>query len=234
MEIWELDEYDDDNNNRWRPKKLICPRCGKRDYFYYIIIIRGEYDKKAFSYGGLTTFSHPIDTHLTKRLVLCKECKKVIFSDIYVERRYEVELAEKEYNHEFIDVEDVSEDIKSLFTMLLEEVKRYSELCKQYYGALDSIPDKDWNKIFGLDASNTPGLSIGEDMIHVFLDNGSVHVANNNGKMSVLVVYKESVENTLEELKKPEVTKLIEEMISKLKRENDRLEAHIALENMLE
>ena len=71
-------------------------------------------------------------------------------------------------------------------------------------------------------------------MFHIFLANGSVHIANNDGETRVVVVYEKSIEDTLEELKRPGVIKLIEEALSKLKRENDRLEAHITLENMLE
>jgi len=231
MEIWET-SFDDDNyrrKNRGKTKKPICPRCGKRSPFLYVKIIKGNLDMNVDSYKDSIIYTYPL-----RHFVLCRECGKIIFPEPNDETRYEVEFEEKGYNHTFIDLKDVPEDIKSLFTRLFEEVKRCSELCKQYYGTIDDIPERDWIRMFGLNASDTPGVSIGEDIAHIFLDNGSVHVANNNGKISILVVYEKNVKDTLEELRRPEVMKLIENVLSYLKRENSRIEMHIAVEKMIE
>jgi hypothetical protein len=217
----------DDSDERGA-KKLICPVCGKQNPFVYLSVGTEVHNI------DLWIDDEVLDTGFLMDFVYCKKCEKIVFPIYTDEISYAEEIIEKKYNYVFVSIDDVPELVKSLLVALFEEVKRFSRLTEQYYGDFVDMFQKDWDRIFGQTNQNIPRVSVGDDVFHVFLSNGSVHIANNDGETRVMVVYEKSVKDTLEELKKPEVVKLIEETLSKLKGENDRLEMHIAVEKMVE
>jgi len=221
-EDWKNEGFDEEE----RRSQLICPICGGRNPFIFIVMKNEVYKIDTRINEMMYDWSH-------RDFVVCNECDKMVFPNYIDEITYARELIEKGYSYTFITVDKLPELVKPLLMMLFEEVKRYFRLAKQFYGIIDDMPQKDWGKIFDRNNENIPRVTIGEDVFHVFLDNGSLHVTNNDG-VRVMVVYERNVEDTLEELKKPEVVRLFEETLSKLKRENDILEMHIAVEKMIE
>ncbi|MCI4407811.1 MAG: hypothetical protein JHC26_01875 [Thermofilum sp.] len=224
-ENWEEEFEEDDEENS---NELVCPICGGHNPFLYI-----EMKNELYDIGTLVS-NEMMDDSFLRDFVVCSECDKIVFPSYIDEITYARELIERGYSYTFITVDKLPETTKPLLITLFEEIKKYFRLAEQFYGDLVDMPQKDWDRLFDRNNENIPRVSIGEDVLHVFLNNGSLHIANNDGETRVTVIYKKSVEDTLEELKKPEVMKLIEEVLTKLKRENTRLEMHITVEKMIE
>jgi hypothetical protein len=214
MSDGENEEFDDEEES----EKLICPICGEHNSFLYI-----EKKNELYDIGTLIS-NEMFDEWSFRDYVICSECDKIVFPNYVDEITYAKELIEKGYSYMFIAVDRLPETARPLFMTFFEEVKRYSKLARQFYEDIADMPQKDWNRLFNRYNESIPRVSIGEDVFHIFLNNGSLHIGNDDGVTMIMVIYEKSIEDTLEELKKPEVMKLIEEVPSKLKRENDRLE----------
>lgn len=223
---WEEEEEEE-------AEELVCPICTAYDPFLYVKVKTEVYN------AGTWISNEMLDEGFLRDFVHCSYCDKIVFPIHGYEVMYAEEIMEKKYRYMFMPLDNMSEPAKTLLVSLLEEVKKYVRLAEKYYGYLTDMPERDWDKIFGQHNEVVPVVAVGEDVVHVFLDSGSVHIAYDDsdgidGETRFMVVYERSVEDTLGELKKPEVMKLIEEMLSKLKRENDRLETYIAIEKMIE
>jgi hypothetical protein len=214
-------------------EELMCPICIADDPFLYVKVKTETYNADTWISGEM------LDEGFLRDFVHCGYCEKIVFPIHDYEVMYAEEILEKKYGYVFMPPDDVTEPAKTLLVSLLEEVKKYVRLAEKYYGYLVDMPEKEWGKIFGQRNGSVPVVAVGEDVVHVFLSNGSVHISYDDsegidGETRFLVVYEKSVDDTLRELKRPEVIKLIEDMLSKVRIENGKLEAHLTLEGLLE
>jgi hypothetical protein len=212
---------------------VVCPVCGGRDTLRHVDV-KAEVSKPLFMPIAGHEIIDVIDEGFLRSFVFCKECGRVVFSRPVDRVQLAKELLEKDYSYTFKTVDAIPEGVRSIILGLFNEARKCSELMRQYYGSLVDAPQKVWDRVFGLDDESIPRVSIGEGVVSVFLGSGSVHVADNNGETRVMVVYGRNEDETLSELARPEVVKLMEEVKARLRRESAKIEAHIALESLLE
>jgi hypothetical protein len=214
-------------------EELVCPVCVAYGPFLYVEVKTEVYDVDTW------IVDEDLDEGFLRGYVHCGNCDKIVFPVYDYEIKYAEEILEKKYRYVFMPLDNVPEPAKTLLVSLLEEVKKYTRLAEKYYGHLTDMPEKEWGKIFGQRNGSVPVVAVGEDIVHVFLNSGSVHIAYDgsdgaDGQTRFMVVYEKSVDDTLRELKRTEVIKLIEDMLSKVRIENGKLEAHLTLEGLLE
>jgi hypothetical protein len=185
------DEFDEDEEEEEDTEELMCPICTAHNPFLYVEVKTEVHD------AGTWIGNEVLDEGFVRDFVYCSDCDKIVFPTYGYEVMYAEEILEKKYRYVFMPLDNVLEPAKTLLASLLEEVKKYTRLAEKYYGSLTDMPEKEWGKIFGQYNEGVPVVAVGEDVVHVFLSNGSVHISYDDsdgidGETRFMVVYEKT------------------------------------------